>query len=413
MPAFHHRLPRLVAASLISVLVNAACATTPPRPPPPTARETLARRIDEAVALRTQGRQEEGIAQLARIRADAHKANEPVLAALALHRKGDLLHDLGRDIPAKEAYVAALAEHEARGDLVMVGRAAHDLGVLEAGGHEAERWYRRAREARLKAGDKAGLRVTDNNLAISIFYQSRFDEAEALYLESASVAEEIGDHPGAFKAHGNLALLHAIVAEGGFPSEQGPVPKVDPSSGHVKQGREHFEKAIAAGARIGKTEEDACAQLGRYDNRCEWLSPGTTPEKGVAHFYVRLISEVEDMLDEARGEREALDEESGPEQVVEAEDTILITETFLAAALMRAADALRAAGPADEPSASDIKKYEQRARPLFTNAARRLTDTGGTASELCGLNASTADLCSRYPIADEKPRKAIPDERSK
>ncbi|PTL82173.1 hypothetical protein DAT35_20490 [Vitiosangium sp. GDMCC 1.1324] len=393
--------------------MNAACATTPPQPPPPTARETLTRRIDEAVALRTQGRQEEGIQQLSRIRFDAYEANEPALAALALHRKGDLLHDLGRDVPAGQAYVAALVEYEVRGDLMMIGRAAHDLGVLEGGGREAERWYRRAREARLEAGDKAGLRVTDNNLAITLFYQSRFDEAEALYLESAGIAEEIGDHLGAFKAHGNLALLHAIVAEGGFPSEQGPVPKVDPTSGHVKQGREHFAKAIAAGARMGKAEEDACAQLGRYDNRCEWLSPGSTPEKGVARFYVRLISEVEVMLDEARDEREALDEESEPEQVTEAEDTLLVTETLLAAALTRAADALRAAGPVDEPSTRDIEQYEQRARTVFTNMARRLTETGGTASELCGLYASTSDLCSRYPMADEKPRKAIPDKSPK
>lgn len=373
--------------------------------------ESLARRIDDAVALRAHGEQGEGISRLYRIRADSREAHAPALAALALHRKGDLLHDLGRDDEAEQAYIAAMKEHEARGDMAMVARAAHDLGMLKSDRSDepgAEHWYREARAARLKAGDKAGLRKTDNNLAILFFFQSRFAEAEPLFLEAATAAEEIEDDEGAFKVHVNLALLHLISAEGGFPSQQGRLPKMDLSSVHMKEARAHFAKAAAVGARIGRTEDDTCALLGAYNAHCEWLIPGRTPQEGLARFYLRKAPEFTEDYNDARRGRARLGADASPEEVEEAKREVLMSEALLATLFMRTADALRAAGSLDDPSAGNLEKYEERARSLFAKAVRRLEPPDNEPADLCGLSPSFADLCSRFEQPGKKSGKSAP-----
>jgi hypothetical protein len=381
-------------------------APAPASVPSPTLLASLRQRIDEAVALRTRRQQAEGIQRLEQIRGDAQVANAPALAALALHRKGDLLHDLGQNAEAEAAYLGALKEHQARGDLVMVGRAASDLGILknELGDKAAaEHWYRESRAARLKSGDKAELRKADNNLAILFFYDSRFDEAEPLYLEGAAAAEEIGDDEGIFKMHGNLAFFYAIRAEGGFSSEIGDVPMLDPSSESVKKAREHFSKALDAGERIGRTEDDACDMLGGFEDRCEWLIPSRTPEQGLARFYVGKLPEWTSTYESARQDRAHLGKGASAQEREDADLEVLTSRTALAAGLLRAADSLRVAGTLDLPSAESSEQYEARARRLFTESTRQLKPQSPGVSKLCSLYPAFAELCVRFgPSARKK-----------
>ena len=175
----------------------------------------LTAEIDRALALRREGRQDEGLRVLEAVRTQALAEQRPEVATNALNRRGDLLHDLRRNDEARAAYLEAYGEAQQRSDFWSMGRAAHDLALLgdyESLDPSSVEWFGKALEARRKAKDFAGMRVTANNLATAYNHAGRTDEAVPFYEEGIQAAESMADDGNALKMHLHLANL--LLAKG-------------------------------------------------------------------------------------------------------------------------------------------------------------------------------------------------------
>ena len=351
------------------------------------AARALEAELDRALSLRSEGKQEEGLVVLEELRRRALAEDQPVLATRALNRHGDLQNDLERTGRAAADYEAAYAEAQARGDWFAMGRAAHDRALLGEGAEpdpsESEAvglspeslavihgyiglassadWYLKAVDARRKANDRSGLRLSLNNLAISYFYSRKPVEAQRYYEEAIELARSIGEQDAVYRIEANLALLFSMAAEGVFDKATPMPPWAPPVELHPDaeaRARRAYADAIADAQKVGRTEDDVCGVFGSYGERCVRLSPSLSPEEGLVAFFETLAIEVE----------------------TEGSNMLRAGTLYL-----RAADAVRAHFP---HRGDQALVFEQEARSRLKGALERTADA-------CEVVEEAHELCSR------------------
>lgn len=369
---------------LWQVLLLAACTTAPLSPTPKGGKPLaeLEAGIEQALKLRAERRQDEGIALLDQVRTDALAAGEAKVATRALNRRGDLLHDLSRDAEAREAYLGAVNEAEARQDFSAVGRAAHDLALL---GEETECWYLKALEARRKAGDRPGIRTTANNLGSLYFFAGRDEESRAMYLEAMAAAQADGDHASVCREQANLALL---VFDPRKPRDERrevevarPLPRLDVE--RLRTARGHYAEAVAACARANQPEAKVQGYLAcdEGDPRCELLTPRASLEAALLDFWGRVAERTKEELERELAGRGTFDDL----------EALVAAHAVHALACLRTWEAASAAGPA---LAEKAGSWERQARESFAKAMTLADQAKIGRADLCALD-QLEDLCRR------------------
>jgi tetratricopeptide (TPR) repeat protein len=241
--------------------------------------------VEKALALRQEGKQAEGVAVLEAAQSRQTQQQDPLGAAVASHRIGDLKHDLGDTLGADAAYQAALTVYERRQDWARAGVVCNDLALLYGQGDPRHvTWLQKAVGLRKRASDWAGARLSLNNLGTAQFYEHQWARADATWREALTLGERAQDTEGVMKELANLALLHSLWAEGGFPDETRPgVPEesdgdwplapVKCNDTHLAQARRFYAQGQAQ-AHLHQLDPGLiCEAFGSYDNRCPRLEP--------------------------------------------------------------------------------------------------------------------------------------------
>lgn len=249
--------------------------------PPPSVKAD----VERALAMRQAGQVAEGIAVLEAARDRQAHQQDALGAAVASHRLGDLKNDLADDEGALAAYQAALDVYERLQEWARAGLVCNDLALLyEQGDARKAAWLQKAVERRKRGLDWAGARKSVNNLGTYQFYEHQWKEADASWREALALGERAQDKEGVVKELSNLALLHALWAEGGFPDETQPSAPDDAQGNWplapVKCAEDHFVQArrfYARGqlqARLAHLDPGlVCEAFGSYGNRCPRLEP--------------------------------------------------------------------------------------------------------------------------------------------
>jgi hypothetical protein len=196
--------------------------------------------------------------------AQALDAGDARLMAFALHREADLSVDL-EDLNPDRLYLRALALHELRGDLPMVGVAANDLGlVLRSRYDDGTEWFRYAVKVKRAAGDWKGLRTSLSNLGGALLLRGDPVGAIAALDEARPLAEHLGDREAGYKIELNLAGGYeqlALRSDGG----------VDAAA--FEQAMRHFWRAADHGASVGRPASDVCDALPQPTSLCDDQGP--------------------------------------------------------------------------------------------------------------------------------------------
>lgn len=360
-------------AALLAVALAAAPAIDAGSPdagfapsvfPGSDADPALTAEIDRALALRREYRHLEALEALDSVRKQALQQQRLPIATNALNRRGDVLHDLRRDAEAEDAYQEAYEESEKRGDAWAMGRAAHDLALLSgvySPDAKALEWFKKALEARRKARDYAGIRVTAHNLANAYRDEGDLATAEPYYEEAIQAAETIKDTYN----QGRMSLLYAnLLLETGEKRGDRQL---------LEKGRTWLSKAIVAIDAQGLDASRLCGHLeATQQRRCERHWPLDTPQARFAHY----------TRESAKLEPELARQPNGfppPELLLRG-----------ARASLEAAKALRELGPDRAAQAATLER-EARARLMDSLANRGPEASLGM---LCGAQ-DVRELCER------------------
>jgi hypothetical protein len=180
-------------------------------------------------------------------------------AGMALHRSGDVSHDLLEFRAAHVFYRRALGLYELADDTKLVGIVANDLGILaRSSGDDPVLWFSYAVNARRDAGDARGLRTSLGNLGARLLVRQQHRESMPLLQESLVLAREGGDLEGERKAHINLAGAWLMLAD----DLSAPAWEPDAGLGPRSTAFNHLRAAMELGARQG---------LDGYRAACEGL----------------------------------------------------------------------------------------------------------------------------------------------
>lgn len=168
----------------------------PFEPVPPLVKAALAERHENPEA---------ALELLDRAHATALDAGDARSAAIALHRRGDVLAATS-GYQAAGCYLRALALYELLGEQRLEAVCCNDLGLVErAEFGDPLPWFRRGVALRRKIGDRAGLRVALLNLGATLALGRSADEAVPLLREAAALAQEFHHREGEWKARADLA----------------------------------------------------------------------------------------------------------------------------------------------------------------------------------------------------------------
>jgi hypothetical protein len=178
-------------------------------------------------------------------------------AGMALHRSGDISHDLLEFRASHDFYARALGLYELAGETKLVGVVANDLGILSrVSGDDAVVWFTYAVNTRRDAGDARGLRTSLGNLGARMLVRGQPRACLPILEESLRLAEEGADVEGARKAHINLAGAWLLIADDTSAPKWSPDGGLGPRSTAFN----HLRAAMELGARLGMDGYRAACQ---------------------------------------------------------------------------------------------------------------------------------------------------------
>ncbi len=253
------------AASVAAVVVPVAPVDAgvrwpedPFEPVPPGVQAALAER---------RARPERALELLEQAHGQAVDAGDARTAAIALHRRGDVLAEVS-PFRAEGSYVRALALYELLGETRLEAVACNDLGLLARSQFDQPLpWFRRGVELRRLLGDRAGLRVALLNLGATLALGRTPDQAVPVLREAAALAHDLHHAEGEWKAHADLAAalllqdLRAQVAasDGGLTID---VVDVSPAQPSWKEALTELALAYRLTRALGRDpRETACVAL--------------------------------------------------------------------------------------------------------------------------------------------------------
>jgi tetratricopeptide (TPR) repeat protein len=241
--------------------------------------EPVPPRVAEAMKLRA-AEPRKALELLDRAWEEALDAGDARTAGMALHRSGDLSHDLLEFRASHEFYARALGLYELAGEKKLTGIVANDLGILaRVSGDDPVLWFGYAVNMRRDAGDARGLRTSLGNLGARMLVRGQHRQCMPILEESLRLAEEGGDVEGARKAHINLAGAWVLLAN----DTSGPRWVSDGGLGPRSTAFNHLRAAMELGARLGMDGYRAACQdlVVEARSMCSHLGTGaqTVPEE--------------------------------------------------------------------------------------------------------------------------------------
>lgn len=284
------RVPLLLGALLVTAAAAcgdcAACgepsvATPTPKPNllaqvPPAQEDQWApvpQRVAEAMKLRA-AEPHRALELLDLAWEEAMDAGDARTAGMALHRSGDVSHDLLEFRASHEFYTRALGLYELAGERKLTGIVANDLGILaRVSGDDPVVWFGYAVNMRRDAGDARGLRTSLGNLGARMLVRGQHRQCMPILEESLRLAEEGADVEGARKAHINLAGAWLMLADDDSAPRWAPDGGLGPRSTAFN----HLRAAMELGARLGMDGYRAACQDLVVDARsmCSHLATGS------------------------------------------------------------------------------------------------------------------------------------------
>ena len=222
-----------------------------------------------ALALQGQGRSQESIAHLERVRTLAQERGDRTWEGSVLGNLGLTYADLGQVERAIEYHQQALAIAREIGDRRMEGNALGNLGLAYAALGQVQRaieTYQQALAIAQEIGDRRGEGNHLGNLGAAYYRLGQVQRAIEYHQQALAVAQEIGDRRGEGNHLGNLGLAYADL-------------------GQVEKAIEYYQQALTISHQIGDRRMEgtalgnlgnAYADLGQVDRAIEYHQQALT-----------------------------------------------------------------------------------------------------------------------------------------
>ncbi len=236
-----------------ALLASAACSVDPSLEARALAARGRARQLC--------GREQEGLADLSRARAQAASLGSVEIQAGILTDLG-VLHHARRDLTeARAHYEEALALHRRRGDRRAEGRVLGNLGALhhdERSFDEAMRYYERALAITAAIGDRRSEGIFSTNAGLIDQEQGALLKARRRYERAAALLAEVGDVRLLAITIGNLGVLQH--EEGRLPEAQASHERAASLLREVGDRRSEAIAESRRGAALASLDREAEAQ---------------------------------------------------------------------------------------------------------------------------------------------------------
>jgi tetratricopeptide (TPR) repeat protein len=151
--------------------------------------------VEEGRVLRHRGRTPAAWRRYVEAEALARECGDVVGLLRTTLEKAEILRLRGRLDRAEALYRALLADAEAAGDALHMGRACTGLGICKLNSSDpqsAAHWFERARQYLVRSGHRAGIAEVQNHLGELARLRGDLDAAERHYRASASTYRAMG-----------------------------------------------------------------------------------------------------------------------------------------------------------------------------------------------------------------------------